>query len=116
MIVYAAFTPSPRREYWVGGSTVKAIVGQMLTPGLLDVYLGRTGYDSQQREEPDSPDRPYNLWRPVSNGFGRRTAHLTNNLAPSVIEAEVSQASGLVRIWTRILGHPAFCARKLLSH
>src|SRR5579859_1008939 len=32
----------PRREYWVGGSTVKTIVGQKFIPGLLDLYLGKT--------------------------------------------------------------------------
>lgn len=36
------------RELWVGWPTVKAILGQMLVPGLLDRYLGRMGYDAQQ--------------------------------------------------------------------
>lgn len=39
----------PVRELWVGWSTVKAIVGQWLIPGLLDRYLGRVGYRAQQR-------------------------------------------------------------------
>jgi short-subunit dehydrogenase len=39
----------PVRELWLGWSAVKAIVGQRLFPGLLDRYLGRTGYRSQQR-------------------------------------------------------------------
>src|SRR5205085_2739538 len=37
-----------RREVFVGGPTVAAIVGNKLAPGILDYYLGRTGYDSQQ--------------------------------------------------------------------
>lgn len=36
-----------RREVWVGGSTVKAIVGAALFPGLLDRYLARVGYSGQ---------------------------------------------------------------------
>src|SRR6266550_7251926 len=32
-----------RREMYVGGSTVEAIVGNKVAPGLLDEYLGRTG-------------------------------------------------------------------------
>ncbi|MGC2299607.1 MAG: SDR family oxidoreductase, partial [Acidobacteriaceae bacterium] len=48
VVVHAAFTRRPRREYWVGGSTVKAIVGQKFIPGLLDIYLGKTGYKAQQ--------------------------------------------------------------------
>lgn len=114
MIVYAAFTPSPRREYWVGGSTVKAIVGQMLIPGLLDVYLGKTGYKSQQRKEPDSPDRPYNVWRPVSTTLA---AHgpFDKQSRPFSIEAEVSRHRGWFAFGLGLLG-AAFCARKLLSH
>lgn len=65
VVVHAALSQSPRREYWVGGSTVQAIVGQKFLPGLLDRYLGKHGYKSQQRKEPDSPDRPNNLWQPV---------------------------------------------------
>ena len=34
-----------RRELWVGGSTVQAIVGNKFIPGLLDRYLARVGYD-----------------------------------------------------------------------
>ena len=70
VVVHAALASNPRREYWVGASTVKAIVGQKFIPGLLDRYLGDSGYDSQQRDEPDSPDRPNNLWKPVENHRG----------------------------------------------
>ncbi|MGH9326924.1 MAG: SDR family oxidoreductase [Terriglobia bacterium] len=54
-----------RREIDVGGSTVGAIVGNKIAPGLLDRYLGRTGFKSQQSSEPDDPSRPDNLWSPV---------------------------------------------------
>lgn len=70
VVVHAALSRSPRREYWVGGSTVKAIVGQKFIPGLLDRYLGKTGYKSQQRKQKDSPDRPNNLWQPVPTSLG----------------------------------------------
>jgi short-subunit dehydrogenase len=60
----------PRREYWVGGSTVAAILGQRLIPGLLDHYLGRTGYRSQQTSEPADASRPDNLERPVPGDLG----------------------------------------------
>jgi NAD(P)-dependent dehydrogenase (short-subunit alcohol dehydrogenase family) len=61
-----------RREVYVGTSTVTAIVGNELAPGLADRYLGRTGYDSQQTDEPVAPDRPDNLFRPLP---GDRGAH-----------------------------------------
>jgi len=69
-IVYAADHPQ-RREYWVGGSTAATMVGNKLGAGLLDRYLGRTGYDSQQTDEPARPDRPENLWEPADGPSGR---------------------------------------------
>ncbi|PRX43714.1 short-subunit dehydrogenase [Prauserella shujinwangii] len=65
-IVYAADHPR-RREYWVGFSTVATLIANKLAPGLLDRYLGRTGYDSQQTEREEDPDRPVNLWEPVDD-------------------------------------------------
>jgi len=61
-----------RRELRVGASTVATLLANAVAPGLLDRYLGRTGYQSQQTGEPASPDRPANLWRPVP---GDRGAH-----------------------------------------
>jgi len=59
-----------RREVLVGRSTVAAVTGQKVIPGLLDQYLGRTGYKSQQTDEPENPDRPDNLWQPVAGDHG----------------------------------------------
>lgn len=56
-----------RREVWVAGSTVEAIVGERLTPGLLDGYLGRTGYEAQQTSEREDPKRRDNLYEPVDD-------------------------------------------------
>ncbi|HVG26876.1 MAG TPA: SDR family oxidoreductase [Acidobacteriaceae bacterium] len=62
VVVAAGLARNPRREYWVGAPTVAAIVGQKFIPGLLDSYLGRTGYDSQQiPSEPRDPAAPDNL-------------------------------------------------------
>jgi len=63
-VVYASKHPY-RREYWVGGSTVATIVGNRLASGLLDRYLARTGFKSQQTSEPEDPDRGGNLWEPL---------------------------------------------------
>ena len=61
----AAQAKNPRREYWVGYPTVEAIVGQRFIPGLLDRYLGATGYDAQQYGGSADPNRPNNLWNYV---------------------------------------------------
>jgi NADP-dependent 3-hydroxy acid dehydrogenase YdfG len=59
-----------RREVYVGGPTVEAIIGNKIAPGLLDHYLGRTGYKSQQTSEPEDRHRPDNLWKPVPGDHG----------------------------------------------
>jgi NAD(P)-dependent dehydrogenase (short-subunit alcohol dehydrogenase family) len=62
-VVAAGYAKHPRREYWVGTPTVMAIVGQRIIPGLLDRYLGKTGYKSQQlQNEPRDPNAPNNLY------------------------------------------------------
>jgi short-subunit dehydrogenase len=54
-----------RRTVRVGWSTVEAIVGDKIAPGLLDRYLARKGYDAQMTDEGEDPGRPDNLWQPV---------------------------------------------------
>jgi len=68
-IYYAAHHPE-RREYYVGWSTVKAIVGNKLMPSFGDKYLAREGYDSQQHDGPEDPNRSNNLWEPVAGDHG----------------------------------------------
>lgn len=67
-IVWAAH--HPRREVWVGGTTVGTILANKLAPGLLDRYLARTNYDAQQTDEPVDPDRVDNLDSPVPGAQG----------------------------------------------
>jgi NAD(P)-dependent dehydrogenase (short-subunit alcohol dehydrogenase family) len=69
-IVWAA--THKRRELYVGTPTVEAILGNKIAPGLLDRYLGKTGYKSQQTDEPENQNRPSNLWEPLP---GDRGAH-----------------------------------------
>jgi NAD(P)-dependent dehydrogenase (short-subunit alcohol dehydrogenase family) len=69
-IVFAA--THRRREIYVGFPTVKAIVGNKIAPGLLDRYLARNGFKSQQTTEPKNPNQPDNLWEPV---LGTYSAH-----------------------------------------
>ncbi len=58
-----------RRQIYVGLPTVKAVYGNKLFPGLLDRYLARSGYESQQTDEPEPRGRRDNLWRPVPGDF-----------------------------------------------
>jgi NAD(P)-dependent dehydrogenase (short-subunit alcohol dehydrogenase family) len=69
-VLYAADHPR-RREYWVGGSTVGTLAANAIAPGLLDRYLARTGFDSQQTEDDRPADQPANLWEPADGENGK---------------------------------------------
>ncbi len=63
-VVYAAGHPR-RKQYWVGASTATTILANRVAPALLDRYLARTGYGSQQTGQPADPGQPDNLENPV---------------------------------------------------
>jgi len=69
-VVFAADHPT-RKQYWVGASTAATILANRLAPALLDRYLARTGYGSQQTSQPEEPGRPDNLVHPVDGSGGR---------------------------------------------
>jgi short-subunit dehydrogenase len=90
VVVAAGFAESPRREYWVGSPTVLAIVGQKLVPGILDWYLGKTGYKGQQiAGEPQDPNAPNNLYEYVPGTWSAR-GKFTDRSARSSAEVFVS--------------------------
>ena len=63
-VLFAADHPR-RREYWVGSSTMGTLAANAIAPGLLDRYLGRTGFAAQQTSQKQEPDAPRNLWEPA---------------------------------------------------
>ena len=60
----------PRREFYVGWSSATAIIANKIAPGLLDHFLARTGYNSQQYDGAEDPNRAHNLWEPVPGDHG----------------------------------------------
>ncbi|HEX5566114.1 MAG TPA: SDR family oxidoreductase [Streptomyces sp.] len=74
-VLHAADHPG-RREYWVGASTVVTLLANAVVPGLLDRYLARTGFDSQQTGEMPAPPGPGNLWEPADE----KTDHGTHGV------------------------------------
>lgn len=68
-VVHAADHPK-RREYWVGGTTAATLAANAIAPGLLDRYLARTGFESQQTGQPRPDDQPANLWQPADGEGG----------------------------------------------
>jgi NAD(P)-dependent dehydrogenase (short-subunit alcohol dehydrogenase family) len=67
---YAADHPR-RRQYWVGGSTAATLFANRIAPAVLDRYLAKTGFDSQQTDQRVPPDRPDNLWQPADGRDGQ---------------------------------------------
>ena len=67
-IVFAAY--ARRREVWVGGSTVSAILGSALAPGLLDRLLARDAYSGQMSSEHLPPGQADNLFTPAPGDPG----------------------------------------------
>jgi NAD(P)-dependent dehydrogenase (short-subunit alcohol dehydrogenase family) len=68
-VVYAAH--HRRRQIYVGGSTVMTIWGNRFAPWLADFYLAKTGFQSQQTQDPPDPrNRPGNLFEPVPGDPG----------------------------------------------
>ncbi|MCW2903379.1 MAG: short-chain dehydrogenase/reductase [Streptosporangiaceae bacterium] len=91
-VLHAADHPR-RREYWVGSSTAATLAANAVIPGLLDRYLGRTGFRSQQTDQPHDPDSPANLFTPADGDrghdygmhgiFGNRTIRFDPQLSAS---------------------------------
>lgn len=99
----------PRREYWVGSSTLKLILGNMVLPAFLDRYLANVAFAGQETAQAVSPDRKDNLLTPVHSlhrtrgRFGNEAtdqAVVTNGtlarLAPILIGSILLFASGVV--------------------
>ncbi|MGA7807579.1 SDR family oxidoreductase [Bradyrhizobium sp.] len=55
----------PSREYWIGLSTLKVILGNMVLPAFLDHLLARVAYRGQETGQQVSPERQDNLLAPV---------------------------------------------------
>ena len=53
-----------------GRSAAATILAQKAAAPLLDRYVARTGYDSQQTGDSVTPGRPNNLWHPVDGADG----------------------------------------------
>ena len=100
-IVWAAL--HPRREHYVGGSTVAAILGQRIAPPLGDLYLARTGNDAQQTDDPER-DRPDNLFELVPGDHGAHGQFDSESRSRSVQWMAEKHRSALVLAGGVLLG------------
>jgi len=103
VVVAAGLARNPRREYWVGMPTVTAILGQRFIPGLLDLYLGKTGYKSQQiPNEPKDPSAPNNLYEYVPGKHSARGKFADRSTMTS-IEVGISLNKGFIALAAAVL-------------
>jgi NAD(P)-dependent dehydrogenase (short-subunit alcohol dehydrogenase family) len=89
-VLHAADHPR-RKQYYVGASTVATILGQKAAPALLDRYLARTGFDSQQEPGKPSAGRANNLWHPADAEQG--TDHGAHGVFDDRAHAHAPQAA-----------------------
>jgi NAD(P)-dependent dehydrogenase (short-subunit alcohol dehydrogenase family) len=68
-VLRAAAHPG-RRQYLAGASTKATVWANRVVPALLDRYLARTAYDSQQTGEASPHWKPGNLWHPLDAAPG----------------------------------------------
>jgi short-subunit dehydrogenase len=103
-----------RREVFVGAPTVIAIEANKLAPALADLYLGRTGFDSQQTQEPVSKDRRDNLFDPLPGDFGAHGV-FGQQAHDGVATTWLSQHKGTTALAGAALGFAAFALRRRSS-
>jgi NADP-dependent 3-hydroxy acid dehydrogenase YdfG len=115
-VLHAAARPQ-RKQYYVGVSTLATILANKAAPALLDRYLARTGFDSQQEPALRPETREGNLWHPADAAPGtdhgahgvfddRAHAHSPQAalarhpaLASGALAGAAAGAAGLVRAW-----------------
>jgi NAD(P)-dependent dehydrogenase (short-subunit alcohol dehydrogenase family) len=113
-VLYAADHPK-RKQYYLGMPTVLSITANKFFASILDSYLARTGYSSQQTKSKVAPNRPNNLWQPVDKAgerdFGAhgifddqshtRSPQLLVSQHPRLAAALTLMASATVRLLLR---------------
>lgn len=121
-IVKAAY--KPRRDYWLGGPTIQAILGDMVAPGIMDKYLASSAHDGQSTGEPVAPDRPDNLFEPGGEHRTRgrfireaqSSATLVQGFSPKLIAAFALAGSAVaIGFAAGFLARPQIRAQQLRS-
>jgi NAD(P)-dependent dehydrogenase (short-subunit alcohol dehydrogenase family) len=74
----------PKREYWIGTSTLKAILANMILPGYLDRYLAKNVFGQQETRTPVATARRDNLMTPVS-GLHRVRGRFNNEATDAAV-------------------------------
>ena len=100
----------PRREYWIGRSTIELILANMLTPEIFDRYLGKT-VRGQQTRLPVSPGRRDNLLHPVHDLHRTR-----GSFGSEAQRGAVVMAGPVARLAPVVAGSAVLLALGALAH
>jgi hypothetical protein len=99
--IFRASQSAPR-ELWVGFTSVRAILGTMAAPGLLDRFLARKGYDGQLSSEPQTSEHADNLFESLPDGhathgrFDDRARSNAPAFKASVVRPTIAVVSALI--------------------
>jgi len=100
-LIYHAAHHAERREWYASWSVLKAIFGNKIVPSYADHYLAKNGYDSQQYDGWEDPNRPDNLFHPLRGDYG---AHGTFDCRAKSWSAEAWAESHSGALATMLLG------------
>lgn len=79
-VVHAAC--HPMREYWVGGSTVAAIIGNKFFPGYMDRKMAKMCYEQQWVKNSSLPLREGNLFTAADDSIHKTHGQFDNEAKP----------------------------------
>ena len=88
---------APPRELWLGMTTVKAIMGTLLFPGLLDRLMARNAWSGQMTGDAELTPQAGNLFEPV-NGVHEVRGRFTRNSRQRAWALSASRVSAIVVI------------------
>ncbi|NQD78692.1 SDR family oxidoreductase [Pseudomonas sp. CrR14] len=88
---------APPRELWLGMTTVKAIMGTLLFPGLLDRLMARNAWSGQMTGDAEQTSQAGNLFEPM-NGVHEVRGRFTRNSRQRAWALSASRVSAIVVI------------------
>ncbi|MCF6370217.1 SDR family oxidoreductase [Rhizobium halophilum] len=107
---------SAPRELWIGGPTVKTILGGLAVPALADRLAASQAYEGQMDDLPVNPHREDNLFNPVEmeasgrGRFGKESSTSVGAMSGSAVRfllagAGIAALSSLALVTRRISRH-----------
>jgi short-subunit dehydrogenase len=113
---------APRREVWIGLSTLKIILGNMVLPAFLDRYLAHVAFNGQETRKPVSPDRKDNLMAPIASlhrtrgSFGSEAKNSAVVTGGPVSRVAPALAGGIVVFLAGLLAAESFGRQRRPYH